>query len=600
MTDPLDLHVHTYAVARLAGVAENDTVAIALRAILSRSFPPSEPPPVKERRLTRTQARRAAGASTATASISIKPVASKDFGYSEKAHALWIIKDALPDFRDMPRVWKSRETAKMMFDRGHDLYDNLRAFARDEKALQAWREGRLNLSAILGDTDKHFLRGLLAIDTRLESISYHGMPIIGSNRGVVWIGLTDDPAVFEELEAAKRAGVIQRIEDRPLAADRRQSLTIREGGPLTDRDGQGSAAANAERTWHERLALLRAGEHEASALLLTIGCCEIVGVPATHAIVRRFLARHRSDGNSFQDDVDRLLRAGWISSQHHEGDRWQVDDPDERLLLALNPAAKAAIHSELQNNTPLGSAAHELFAYEPLYPFITWVTEQASVAPAIRVLVLRHPLAPFAFAYEEAEHRRLELLLALLPPGDTQRVESAIALAPTNPEAAAAAIAEYVAEHPDADEHWACSLDECAKRQAWEAFTTIWPEAVTVARKYTKEVMAHLSSTETFAWSPFPKMFWEATRSAFLIRGKLEALIELFARSFEGNHQAWTLWIGTATHPWGIDLTEQFTKVVNPATLSPDLRLYYDHLLTGIAEIYQAMKETSKGEMGSL
>src|SRR6266446_168362 len=215
MTDPLDLHVHTYAVARLAGVAENDTVAIALRAILSRSFPPSEPPPVKERRRTRTQARRAAGASTPTASTSIKPVAGKDFGYSEKAHALWIIKDALPDFREMPRVWKSRETAKMMFDRGHDLYDRLRAFARDEKALQAWREGRLNLSAILGDTDKHFLR--VTIDTRLELISYHGMPIMGSDRGVVWIGLTDDPDVFEELEAAKRAGVIQKINDRPLA-----------------------------------------------------------------------------------------------------------------------------------------------------------------------------------------------------------------------------------------------------------------------------------------------------------------------------------------------------------------------------------------------
>src|SRR5947209_525041 len=108
-----DLRLHIYAAARLAGLTARDETCAALSAIFGRPYLDAYPLPRDEERIAARKNARANGER-------IRAKAGVDYGFAKKQGALWIVRDALPDFDEMPQ-W-TVESAKMLFDLGRTLY----------------------------------------------------------------------------------------------------------------------------------------------------------------------------------------------------------------------------------------------------------------------------------------------------------------------------------------------------------------------------------------------------------------------------------------------------------------------------------------------
>lgn len=210
MADPGELQANLYAAARFGGANATDPLAVALRAVLRRTFVPSEPP--RDTRKRNSERGRMRKEQVVTGDKVPPPVAKVHFGYSEKKDALWILRGALPDFTGMPTRW-GESTRKNMFD-GHTLRDRLSDFSRDEKrGLGAWRDGILSFAELNHCDDQAFFESILSAGP----LRHRGMPIIRAERGVVWIGISQDVAALEKKDLVARADRIQVREE--ISAD---------------------------------------------------------------------------------------------------------------------------------------------------------------------------------------------------------------------------------------------------------------------------------------------------------------------------------------------------------------------------------------------
>jgi len=550
MVDPVEIHVHTYAVARLAGVTPHEPLAVALRAILSRSFPPGEPPPIRARQRERAAERTHAAEAEVAA---LRPVPVKDFGFSQRAGALWIIRDALPDFRAMPPAWKARTTATMMFDRQHDLSKALIAFGESPKGFRAWCAGELSLNAHLQTVDRSFFKDLLG-DLDPATITCGGIPTITTREGLVWIGLI--PHDGTEVLSIRRSSIAS---NRMASEDQTESR----GGSAV---ATGQATASAVDTsapsiistepayWGVRLGHLgESGLAGALPVLQTATALEVVGARVSQAVLRELSDLTVAE---FGTVVQRLRDDGWLATYHPD----RAAEP----VVAVNATAVTTILRTFEQ--PFREKNWLLRSV------ITRAAELQTVSPAVRATLLAHPLTETL--YENEPQRRLRLLINVLQTDDPDRVACAIKLAPHDPENALTAILDYMHAYPGEDYVLPAALISCVAASASDAYERIWPVVADQARLRSQDLIEQLAKGEVSQAWRFPKTLAEAVDTLWFI--SQADVADLCRSAFVGEHQCWTLWLATPRR------TRHLLSLISMADLHPLLHRYYD-ALTGEA-----------------
>jgi hypothetical protein len=543
MADALDIHVHTYAVARLAGIQPNEPVAVALRAILSRSFPPGEPPPVRARQRERAAERKQATGAGTTAPL---PVPGRDFGFSTRAGALWIIRDALPDFRDMPRAWKTRATATMMFDGQHDLSNALCGFSERPNGFRAWCAGEFALRAHLQTIDRLFFKDLLdGADLSPDMITCRGMPTIATGEGLVWIGLTKCGGSNRDTTATDHSPAM------PDESAPRRSTNVAEIA-ITSAAAVPEPISHETVNWNERLdALSDELGTRVHSVLQTIAALGMVNVPVSYAALREMSGLAVQD---FDQLMTRLEADRWITAVPNPTESRDLDD----RTVVLHPAPERAVRSSFRRSCPEGAI---------LYGVLSNADEVQAVPPAMRAQLLSHPLTVALYeTFERTPTRRLKLLLGALPAHVEERAECAVSLAPYDPTRALAAIDAYLTAYPDADYLLPACLKAAAEANQWAAFEAVWPAVAAQACTRSEEIIAHLTAETPPPLSRFATDFNDAVWQHPLGARHVGDLARLCRTAFEDDDQCWTLWLGLPIVP------SEFLEAMDLSRLSPRLR----------------------------